>query len=408
MHTNPFTRFTNILFAAAFVVLVFGTGYKLGQKNVGRGGSLSNAVFQNAASKNEPVDFSQFWEVWDLLTEKYVDQTKLNSQKMFYGAVKGMVASLDDPYTVFLTPEENKLSKDDLGGKFEGIGAQLGLKNGQIVVIAPLKDSPAEKAGVRAGDAIVEVDGKSTAKWTLFEAVSKIRGKDGTKVALTLDRSGKEVKVSIARQEISVASVETTYEKNIAVIKLTRFGDDTQDAWDKATQEVEALYKKGQVKAMILDMRDNPGGYLEGSVYISSEFLPFGSLVVTQEQTDKSSQKHTVLRRGKLTSIPLVVLVNKGSASAAEIVAGALQDHKRAKLVGEKTFGKGSVQEAVELKKGAGIHITVAKWILPKGTWINSKGVTPDVLVEVKEDEKNTITRQTDIQLEKALEVVLE
>lgn len=408
MQQNPLRKLTNLLFICAFVVFVFGAGYTLGQTDA-TGANIAElkTSFQKTQPKKIDVDFSLFWEVWQLLSEKYVDRTKLNVQKMYYGAIKGMVAALDDPYTVFLTPEENKMSKDDLGGKFEGIGAQLGLKNGQIVVVAPLKNSPAEKAGVKAGDAILEVDGKKTDKWTLFEAVSKIRGKGGTTVALTLLRGGKELTVEIQRGEINVASVEITYERGVAIVKLTRFGDDTQKIWDETVQDVARQYNKGTVKGMVLDLRDNPGGYLEGSVYISSEFLPYGTLVVSQEQLDKKSQKHTVMRNGKLTDIPLVVLVNKGSASAAEIVAGALQDHKRARLIGEKTFGKGSVQEAVDLNKGAGIHITVAKWILPKGTWINSKGVTPEIVIENKEDEQNTLTRQTDIQLEKGLEEVL-
>lgn len=412
-------RSTHILVVLAAAVFLFGLGFKLGQYNArGQGPAKTSYNFLNIlppASFQEAknIDFALFWDVWSKLQDKYVDRSKLDGQKMFYGALKGLASSLGDSYTFFLTPEENKQSKDDLGGKFEGIGAQLGLKDTQIVIIAPLKNSPAEKAGIRAGDAILEVDDQSTKGWTLPEAVSKIRGEKGTKVKLTLARGERTFELTLTRDEIIVSSVEFSYEKEVdcktncsqvAYLKVNQFGENTNDEWDRAVNEVADKWAQRSIKGIIIDMRDNPGGFLESSVYLAEEFLTFGKMVVKQESTVGESKEYYVGRGGKLLDIPAVVLINKGSASASEIFAGALRDYKRATLIGEKSFGKGSVQEALDLKNGAGLHITVAKWILPNGDWINEKGVEPNVVVENKADEKNTLTRQTDLQLEKAVE----
>jgi carboxyl-terminal processing protease len=391
-------KIVNLLFALAFAVVIFGSGYKLGQYQSNQLVTLLN----NSSVSN--INFTLFWNVWSELQKKYVDKKKIDYQKMYYGAIKGMVASLDDPYTFFLSPEENKQSKDDLQGKFEGIGAQLGLKDSRIVVVAPLKQSPAEKAGVRAGDYINSVDGQKTSGWTLPQAVSKIRGKKGTAVKLLLERSAKEFEVSIIREQIIVASVELTFEKEVAILKLNQFGENTDEEWDKAVKEINKRWSKKNIKGMVLDLRDNPGGYLEGSVNLASEFISRGKLVVKQESTVNPPREYLVERDGELLNIPLVILINKGSASASEILAGALRDHKRGTLVGEKSFGKGSVQEAIDLKEGAGLHVTVAKWILPKGDWINSKGIEPEIKIIQEIKEGNTMTRKTDLQLDKAIE----
>lgn len=392
----------NFIFILSFVIFVFAAGYKLGE-------SKSISTFNLAVTdRQSPVtDFTLFWNVWSSLEKKYVDKKKLDANKMYYGAIKGMVAALEDPYTFFLTPDENKQSKDDLQGKFEGIGAQLGLKEKRIVVIAPLKNSPAERAGVKAGDLINEVDGKSTAGWTLPQAVSKIRGEKGTKVELTLERAGKEFEVVIVRDQIIVSSVELEFENNVAILKLNQFGENTVAEWDNAVSQIKTRWENKQIKGMVLDLRDNPGGYLDGSVYLASEFLSGRKLIVKQESTVNTSREYYVEKNGQLLDIPLVVLINKGSASASEILAGSLRDHKRAKLVGEKSFGKGSVQEALDLRDGSGLHVTVAKWILPAGDWINSKGIEPEIKVELETEEGTTTTRETDNQLEKAIEILL-
>lgn len=401
-------KITNVLLIASAAVLLFGVGYKLGE------GKSALLQLNTSSAQKKNINFDMFWKVWDTLEKKYVDQKKLDEKKMYYGAIKGMVSSIEDPYTFFLTPTENKQSKDDLGGRFEGIGAQLGLKNNRIVVVAPLKNSPAEKAGLRAGDVIVKVDSKSTAGMLLTQVVSQVRGDKGTKVLLTIDREGREFEVSVVRDTIQVESVEISLNESsgsctencgrVAYLKLNQFGDSTVDEWERKVEEINAAWNSGKVKGLVLDLRDNPGGYLESSVYLAGEFLKQGDLVVKQESTTYENKDYYVTRGGSLLSIPLVVLINKGSASAAEILAGALRDHKRAQLVGEKSFGKGSVQEALDLGDGMGLHVTVAKWVLPKGEWINGKGIEPEIKLENTIPEGNTMSRELDKQLDKAIE----
>lgn len=408
-------RITNILLIIGVSVFLFGAGYQVGRYST----PLEPVAFNSnkeQAIKNQNIDFQQFWDTWQKLEDKYVDKSKLDRQKMMYGAIKGMVAAVDDPYTFFLTPDENKQSKDDLGGKFEGIGAQLGLKEKKIVVIAPLKNSPSEKAGVKPGDVVVEVDGKSTSGWTLPQAVSKIRGPKGTTVKLTVERKGNKQTFNIMRDEIKVDSVELNTEQlsscttncaKVAHLKLNQFGDNTNSEWDLAVEKIRDQYSHGEIKGMVLDLRDNPGGYLDSAVYTASEFLKKNTLVVKQESTSEQSHAYTAYRDGKLQDIPLVVIINKGSASASEILSGALRDNKRAVLIGEKSFGKGSVQEALDLGEGAGLHVTVAKWILPKGEWINGKGIEPQIKVDNNIEEGNTLSRETDKQLDTAISNVL-
>lgn len=401
MKTN---KLTNILLIVAGAIIIFGIGFKAGEyKNNG-----SNFSIKSTQKNLRNFDFDLLYETLDEIENKYIDKKKIDYQKMFYGSVKGMVSTLEDPYTFFLTPEENQQSKEDLEGKFEGIGAQLGLKEGRIIVVAPLKNSPAESAGVRSGDFINKVDDASTKNWTLPTAVSKIRGEKGTKVKLTLERNEKEFDLTITRDQIVVESVEFSVKNNsVAYLRVNQFGENTNVEWDKAVAQIAALWQNKKIKGMVLDLRDNPGGYLESSVYLASEFLKRGDLVVKQESTVTPSKDYFVERDGKLIGITLVVLINKGSASASEILAGTLRDHKKATLIGEKTFGKGSVQEALDLSTGAGLHVTVAKWILPNGDWINSKGIGPNTEVVNKVDEANTLTEETDEQLKRALEEVL-
>jgi len=416
-------RLTNILLGLSLVIFLFGTGYKIGEYRANQtkielpNYNIVNAPTNISESKNtKNIDFSLFWQAWERVEQKFVDKKKLEPQKMFYGAIKGMVASLEDPYTFFLTPDENKQSKDDLGGKFEGIGAQLGLKDNRVIVIAPLKDSPAEKVGVVAGDYINQVDGNFTKSMTLNQTVSKIRGEKGTKVKLIIERGKKEMEKTIIRDVIKITSVELSKEKltecqnncvEVAYLKLNQFGENTNDEWDVAVELIAKQWKNKEINGMVLDLRNNPGGYLESSVHLAGEFLPFGTVVVKQESTVSENRTYKVLRAARLPDIPVVILINRGSASASEILSGALRDHKRAKLVGEKSFGKGSVQEALDLDKGAGLHVTVAKWILPNGDWIMGKGIEPDIKIENKITEGNTLTKQNDSQLQKAIELLV-
>lgn len=405
---NP-KSFRNYIIVLILVIFSFGAGINIGEKKSVSLGGLNTTFSNTAPPIGQNIDFSLFWDVWKRLNNNYIDKKALDSQKMFYGAISGMVSALGDPYTVFLPPTQNKDSKDSLGGRFEGIGAQLGVKDKKIIIVAPLKGTPADLAGLKAGDWIIKVDGKDTASWTLPETVTAIRGPKGTKVKLSIVHpdSQKAVDVSVVRDTINVPSVEWSLKPSgnfkVAYLKLSQFGDQTNNEWNKAVGEIEsniATDSAGQIKGLVLDLRNNPGGYLSGAVYIGSEFLKDGT-VVMEENADGTKNSFDVNRQGRLLSIPLVVLVNKGSASASEIVSGALQDRRRAKLVGEVTFGKGTIQDVQDLANGAGLHITVAKWLLPSGRWVNGTGVTPDVVV-ANDDKKP----DEDVQLNKAMEML--
>jgi carboxyl-terminal processing protease len=356
------------------------------------------------------VDFDQFWEVWSRLETSYLDPEKLDAKKMVYGAIEGMTNAIGDPYTIYLPPAEQKRSVEDLQGAFDGVGIELGYKNQILSVVAPLKGHPAEKAGVQAGDLILRIRDdekkvdRDTIGITLPEAVEIIRGKKGTTVYLTFQREGGTPEErALVRDTILVPSVELTYVpdgagKSAAHITLSRFGERTDAEWDSIVRDI--VSKKAQLTGVILDVRNNPGGYLQGAIDISSEFIKDG-VVVTQQGRDEQ-QSYTVNRKGRLTDIPVVVLVNKGSASASEIVAGALRDRVGAKLVGENTFGKGTVQDAQDdLMGGAGLHITIARWLLPSGNWIHELGLPPDIQVV-----DNPETTELDEAVESALEVI--
>lgn len=406
-----------------FATLIFLFGSVVGYKMQTIGGwkqfsqsptSLFKVVKTEQPAEFKQVDFSQFWDVWTLLQKNYLDQDKLKQDKMVYGAIKGMTSSLGDPYTYFLEPTEQKRTEEDLGGSFFGVGIQLGYIDQVLAVSTPIKGSPAERAGIKAKDLILKVKDEKTGKeedtsgWTLPEAVDKIRGEKGTSVTLTMYRKDDKDKpepfpVTLVRDEIVVPSVEVKMidkdNKKIAHITLTRFGDRTETELNEVIRQITTSTPK--VNGIVLDMRNNPGGYLNGAVEVAGEFMNRGTLVVTQKGT-YAEEPYTTKGNARLQAYPIVVLVNGGSASAAEIVAGALRDQKQAELVGEKTFGKGTVQDALKLDNGAGLHVTIARWIMPKGDWINEKGIP--VNVEVKDDSK---TADVDEQFDKAVEELL-
>ncbi len=387
-----------IRLAAIAVLLVLvssAISYRLGQKS----------VKLPAVGK---ADLTMFWDVWSKLETNYLDKGAIDPQKMVYGAISGMTAALDDPYTSFFPPVENTRSKEDLSGEFSGVGIQLGFVDKTLAVVAPLPGNPAMKAGIKAGDLILHIKDeakdldKDTNGMNLLDAVDYIRGRKGTSVTLTIfrEKDGQPKDYALVRDTINVPSVELTWvgkDKSIAQLKVNRFGDKTLDEWNKAVSEV--ITKAG--RGVILDLRNNPGGYLQRAIDLGSEFIADG--VIVQQQGKDSTESFPVDRRGRLYGMPLVVLVNRGSASAAEILAGALSERLGAKLVGEKTFGKGTVQEVLDLPGGAGVHITIAKWNLPSGKNIHKDGITPDVEVEYIADEKNPLK---DNQLDKAIEVL--
>lgn len=388
-------------------VVIFGAGYKEGKKssNIAEPPvSMQQANFKNKESKDVNIDFSLFWNVWDLLQKKYVESDKLDARKLFYGAIKGMLAATEDPYTTFFDPSENKKFGEDISGSFEGIGAELGIKSGILTIVAPLQDSPAEKAGLRSGDKIIKIDGTVAADMTIEEAVNHIRGAKGSKVKLTIFREGDQDTrdIEVARDTISVKSVKVENKENgIVLVEVSRFGDDTNKLFTDAIAKAHAQKARG----IIIDLRNNPGGYLESSIAMASKLLPKDKIVVIEESGDKS-QKKMLSRGGDLASgIETVVLINEGSASASEILAGALKDNRpdNVTLVGKKSYGKGSVQEFIDLPQGTAVKITVARWLTPNGTQINEQGIKPDMEVDLTNDDYNA---NKDPQLDAAMQVL--
>ncbi len=362
---------------------------RLGGNNVSQIARVQNTEAPRSMSN---VDFSLLWEVWNRLERDYVDPNSLDAQKMVYGAIAGMTQSLGDPYTVFLPPETKQRLNEDLQGEFDGVGIQLGYIDGQLAVITPLKEHPAIKAGVKAGDLIVKIADKAknidkdAVGMTAEEAVAIIRGKKGTQVILTLLTPGEQPReVTLTRDTIEIPSLELVMEdrdgKKYAHVILSRFGDKTFEEWEKIVTQVKA---EKNVAGIVLDMRGNPGGYLQAAIDISSDFVDGG--VIVSQQGRAATQNYTASRRARLNTIPVVVLVNKGSASASEIVAGALRDRRNAKLIGEKTFGKGTVQDAQQLADGAGLNITIAQWLTPSGKSINHDGLNVDIQAPDKPD----------------------
>jgi len=351
----------------------------------------------------QEIDFSLFWEAWKKLEDKFVDKSKLNTQEMIYGAISGMVKSLDDPYTVFLKPEDTERFMEDVKGSFEGVGMEIGIRKDQLQVIAPLEGTPAQKAGLRPGDIIMKVDGKPTIDMTIEEAVNLIRGPKGTEVTLTILREewGETKDIKIVRGVIEIPSLKWELkENNIAYLKLYNFTEKAAFDFNKAAIEILA----SPAEKIILDLRNNPGGYLEVAQNIAGWFLPKGDIVVIEEFSGgKERNEYKAEGNAKLSTYPVVVLINKGSASGSEILAGALHDNRQVLLIGETSFGKGSVQELEKLKGGSSLKITIAKWLTPKGESISDKGLEPDIKVEMTDEDYN---EGRDPQLDKAIEII--
>ncbi len=394
-----------------FLLAAFGAGIEVGQAITHSSATLSevfgpaatntvkiiNKNAKGTASKN--VDFSQFWDVWSKIQEKSVKRP-IDEKQMYYGAVSGLVASLGDPYSVFFTPQVATEFQEELAGSFSGIGAEVGAKDGRVVVVAPLPDSPAERADVRAGDFINSVDGKATAGLTVDEVVKQIRGPQGTSVTLVVERTDvkEPIKIVLKREKIELKSVLTQQlPNNVLLVTVTSFNDQT---WPQFNQAISlAQSKKSQ--GIVVDLRNNPGGFFETAIDFASEWLDSGAVVVSERGADKTKrQDYTTTGNHRLKGIPTVVLVNGGSASASEIVAGALQDQGKAKIIGTKSFGKGSVQEYEELPDGSALKLTIALWYTPKDRSINELGITPDITIDeklIKDEGQQSIVIRRDV-----------
>lgn len=348
-------------------------------------GSAGFGVFAGSgARKGEPEEFAVFWQAWDIVNRNFVDQDALDPTEMTYGAIRGMVSALgDEGHTAFLTPEERERQQTDLSGSFSGIGAQLGIQDQLPVIVAPFDGSPADQAGVLSGDIIMEVNGEDVTTLPLNEIVTRIRGPEGTDVTLTLLRRGQEnrtVEVTITRGEISVPAATWAMipETNVGLIRLSQF---SANAAPNLIQSVEEAREAGAT-ALIVDVRNNPGGLLEQAIRVTSQFLEEGN-VLLEEDAQGNRKAYEVERGGVVTDLPVVVLINGGSASSAEIFAGALQDHGRAQLVGETTFGTGTVLQRYILADNSALLLGTRQWLTPDGRLIRNQGIDPDIVVDL-------------------------
>jgi len=364
-----------------------------------------SGVFNKETGKPDSIDFSLFWDSWTQIEEKFVNRSALDYQKMVYGAIDGMVKSLGDPYTAFFPPVESKKFSEDIKGSFDGIGAEIGMRKDILIVISPLEGSPAKKAGLLAGDQILKIDDKVTADLNVDEAVNLIRGSKGTQVTLAILREGwsdtKDYKITrdVINVPILKYEIKDIGGKKIAYIQLYEF---TENAANEFTKKVNEILNSN-AQGIVLDLRGNPGGYLEVAVDIASWFVDGGKLVVSEDFGNGNKNEHTSYGYKKLATYPTVVLIDQGSASASEILAGALRDDNGIKLVGEKSFGKGSVQELENLRGGTSLKVTVAKWLTPSGHSIMEQGLEPDIQVGRTQED---VDAGRDPQLDKALELL--
>ncbi len=403
------TKYMGLYLGIILFVISFGAGILVGQsiylrsKITNEQGQveISKVVNLNRSlNRSDSVDFNQFWQVWDKVKEKYVKQP-VKDTDIFYGAIQGLVYGLGDPYSVYFPPKPAAEFTKSLSGEFGGIGAEIGIKNNQLVIIAPLPDTPAEKAGLRPGDKILAINRKNTTGMDVNTAVENIRGPAGSTTTLTIARDGiaKAKDVVIIRATINAPSVLFAVKPgNVAYLRIMQFNESTIPNFAKYVKQI----KNNKMNRLILDLRNNPGGYLDSAVTMASEWINEGK-VVSEKFSGGQENIHETSGAHLLSGVKTVVLVNGGSASASEIVAGALQDYKAATIIGEKTFGKGSVQDFETLPDGSALKITVAEWFTPKENNINEKGITPDIVI--KEDfEKEKVGE--DIMIQKALELL--
>ncbi|MEI6238110.1 MAG: S41 family peptidase [bacterium] len=399
------------LIISGVIILVFGFGVGWFSKPAYKTGvQLANGSVVDTDASKRGADMEYFWKAWDLLKEKHVNAASTTAQVMVYGAIKGIASSFGDDYTQFFPPVESKAFNDDISGSIEGVGMELGIKDSLITVIAPIKDSPADKAGVKTGDKIIKINGKEADKMAVEDAVKLIRGAKGTEVTITFVREGTigTIEKKIMRDVINIPTIKTDLKKgtggsaDVFVIQLYSFNAQSPTLFRGALRE----FLNSGTNKLVIDLRGNPGGYLEAATDMASFFLPSGKTIVSEDYGAKKSadeyksKGYDIFDKSKYD---IVVLIDGGSASASEILAGALSEHGVAKLVGTKSFGKGSVQELVNLASDTSLKITIAKWLTPKGHNISKEGITPDYIVPITQDD---ITKKKDPQLDKALEII--
>ncbi|MFZ2620969.1 MAG: S41 family peptidase [Minisyncoccia bacterium] len=407
MGNNFFKYRTYVLISLLVLGGVFFSGYYFGKSNSSDQDKVFTLINKTATTTGE-VDFSPFWKAWNVIDDKYVPSSttakEISSQTRVYGAIEGMVKSLGDPYTIFFPPVESKSFSEEIKGQIEGVGMEVDIREGVLTVIAPVKDTPAYRAGIKSGDKIFKIGSKSTENLNTQEAIALIRGPKGTSVTLTIFR--KDIKepfeLSMIRDVINIPTVDTETKGDVFIIHLYSFSSISPNLFRNALRE---FVESGKYK-MIIDLRGNPGGYLEAAQDMASWFLPTGKVVVSEDFRDKS--KNEIFRSKGYNifndKLKLVVLIDGGSASASEILAGALHDHGVATLVGVQSFGKGSVQELIDITYDTSLKVTVAKWLTPNGISISHQGLTPDIIVKL--DEEKFKKDRTDTQMLKALEIL--
>ncbi|MCK5059689.1 MAG: S41 family peptidase [Candidatus Pacebacteria bacterium] len=404
---NFFSRLSLITVSVILIGASFGLGFFLGGQQAH---FKATNVINQETGKPSAVDFSPFWKAWNILENKFVsvststDNAVSNEDKV-WGAIEGLAASYGDPYTVFFPPVEAEIFESDISGNFQGVGMEIGIRDGILTVISPLKGTPAFRAGLLAQDKILAIDEESTANLGIEKAVQKIRGLEGTTVVLTIYREGVEepFDVSITRAVIDIPTIETELRSDgIFVIRLFSFSATSPNLFRNALRE---FILTGSNK-LILDLRNNPGGYLEAAVDIASWFLPAGKIIAVEDfGGEENSREHRSKGYDIFNdTLKFVILVNRGSASASEILAGALSELGAATVVGQQTFGKGSVQELVDITDKTSLKITIAKWLTPNGNSISVNGLTPDVVIEMTLDD---LEKDRDPQLQKAVEILL-
>lgn len=376
---------SRIFAVLVIVVVAFCIGVIFGRSIV----PSADTLLSIGSSKNK-VDINLFWQVWDILDSEYVEKDKVSEENKMYGAIKGLVDSYGDQATVFLDPKETEdFNMSNSGKYFEGIGAELGYKEGAIIIVSPIDGSPAKEAGIRPGDYILAVDDYQIKSGdNVYEIVQKIRGEAGTKVKLQILHRGdlEPIELEITRGQITVPSMSLSYigdNKDIALIDIARFTEaslgEWKGKWDAITQDII----ENDVEKIIIDLRGNPGGYFDAGVYAADDFIDIGEIISQQEDGKGNIQTFDSEKGGRLLGKKVVILVDEGSASASEIFAGALQQNGVAKIVGTKTYGKGTAQTVIDLSGGSSIHVTILKWLLPDGTWLTTdNSITPDVVVE--------------------------
>ena len=411
-----YQRNLNFLLFLVLPLLGFFLGWNLSQKNTQQNDlpntetssqeevsttptSKGRAIYRKTEPKN--VDLDIFWEAWNAMEANFLNLEALKTQEQVYGATKGLVESLDDPYTIFMSPKENAEFEESLQGEFEGIGAEIAIKDDVLTVVSPLKGSPAEKAGLRSKDVIYKIDGALSHGLSIEEAILQIRGPKGEKVTLTVIREEqkKPLDIVIIRDNIVLKSVEWEMDEEVAVISLSQFGNTAAKEFQDAITEILLQSPRG----IVLDLRNNGGGLLDVSIKVLSEFLEEKVVVQTKGRKFGHTAELLSKKGGSLLEVPLIVLVNEGSASASEIFAGAVQDHDRGLVLGEKTFGKGSVQNVIPLSDGSSLKVTIAEWLTPKGRSIHEAGIDPNLVIErTEEDYDNDL----DPVLDRALDLV--